>query len=87
MATNSGLMARTALVAEQPWKTMLRRTLQAVAGAFDRLLPPHPERTPSGVVQIYSNLSERMSLAPRADLPVSTPRWRELDSKFPFRAK
>ena len=46
MATNSGLMARTALVAEQPWKTMLRRTLQAVAGAFDRLLPPHPSELP-----------------------------------------
>ena len=41
MATNPALTARTTLVAEESWKTVLRRTLQAVAGALDRLLPPH----------------------------------------------
>jgi hypothetical protein len=46
MATNPALMARTTLVAEEPWKTVLRRTLQAVAGALDRLLPPHPRELP-----------------------------------------
>ena len=35
------LVARTTLVTEEPWKAVLRRTLQAVAGALDRLLPPH----------------------------------------------
>jgi hypothetical protein len=35
-------VARTTLVAEEPWKAVLRRTLQAVAGALDRLVPPHP---------------------------------------------
>ena len=42
MATNPALTARTTLVAEESWKTVLRRTLQAVAGALDRLLPPQP---------------------------------------------
>ena len=42
MATNPALTARTTLVAEAPWKAVLRRTLQAVAGALDRLLPPQP---------------------------------------------
>ena len=42
MATNPALTARTTLVAEDPWKGVLRRTLQAVAGALDRLLPPQP---------------------------------------------
>jgi hypothetical protein len=41
MATNPALAARTTLVAEQPWKAVVRRTLQAVAGALDRLVPPH----------------------------------------------
>jgi len=35
------LVARTTLVTEQPRKAVFRRTLQAVAGALDRLLPPH----------------------------------------------
>jgi hypothetical protein len=42
MATNPAFVARTTLVAEEPWKAALRRTLQAVAGALDRLLPPQP---------------------------------------------
>ena len=42
MATNAALAARTTLVAEEPWRAVLRRTLQAVAGALDRLLPPQP---------------------------------------------
>jgi len=42
MATNPALVARTTLVAEEPWKAVLRRTLQAAAGALDRLLPPQP---------------------------------------------
>ena len=42
MATNPALTARTTLVAEEPRKAVLRRTLQAVAGAVDRLLPPQP---------------------------------------------
>ena len=42
MATNPALAARTTLVAEEPWRAVLRRTLQAVAGALDRLLPPQP---------------------------------------------
>ena len=46
MATNPALMARTTLVAEKPWKMVLRRTLQAVAGALDRLLPQHPRELP-----------------------------------------
>jgi hypothetical protein len=35
-------VARTTLVAEAPWKAVLRRGLQAVAGGLDRLVPPHP---------------------------------------------
>jgi len=46
MATNPALMARTTLVAREPWKTVLHRTLQAVAGALDRLLPPRPRELP-----------------------------------------
>jgi hypothetical protein len=42
MTTNPALVTRTTLVAEEPWKPVLRRTLQAVAGALDRLLPPQP---------------------------------------------
>jgi hypothetical protein len=42
MATNPALVVRTTLVAEEPRKAVLRRTLQAVAGALDRLVPPHP---------------------------------------------
>jgi len=42
MATNPALLERTTLVAEEPWKAVLRRTLLAVAGALDRLLPSHP---------------------------------------------
>jgi hypothetical protein len=42
MATNPALVARTTLVAEGPRKAVLRRTLQAVATALDRLLPPEP---------------------------------------------
>ena len=42
MATNPALAARTTLVAEEPWRAVLRRKLQAVAGALDRLVPPHP---------------------------------------------
>ena len=62
MATNPALMARTTLVADEPWKTVLRRTLQAVAGALDRLLPPHPRELPPEWFKISSNLSERMFL-------------------------
>ena len=40
MTAPPALVART-LVAEAPWKAVFRRTLQAVAGALDRLLPPH----------------------------------------------
>ena len=42
MATNPALVARTTLVAEEPWTAVLRCTLQAVTGAFDRLLPQRP---------------------------------------------
>jgi hypothetical protein len=42
MTTNPALAARTTLVAEEPCKAVLRRALQAVAGALDRLLPPQP---------------------------------------------
>ena len=42
MTTNPALVARTTLVAEEPFKAVLRRTLQPVAGALDRLLPPQP---------------------------------------------
>ena len=44
MAMNPVLVARTTLVAEEPWKAVLRRTLQAVTGALDRLLPPQLNR-------------------------------------------
>jgi hypothetical protein len=46
MTTNPALMARTTLVAEEPWKRVLHRTLQAVAGALDRLLPLHRRELP-----------------------------------------
>lgn len=42
MATNPALVTRTTLVAEEPRKAVLSRTLRAVAGALDRLLPPQP---------------------------------------------
>jgi hypothetical protein len=42
MATNPALVARTTLVAEEPWKAVLRRRLQAVTDALDRLLQPQP---------------------------------------------
>ena len=42
MATNPAVVARTTLAAEEPSKALLRRTLQAIAGALDRLLPPQP---------------------------------------------
>jgi hypothetical protein len=42
MATNPALVARTTLVAEEPWKAVLRRRLQAVTDALDRLLPQQP---------------------------------------------
>ena len=42
MATNPALAARTTLVAAESWKAVLRRRLQSVAGALDRLLPPNP---------------------------------------------
>jgi len=42
MATIPALVARTTLVAAEPWKAVLRRRLQSVAGALDRLLPPNP---------------------------------------------
>ena len=42
MATNPALVARTTLVAAEHWKAVLRRRLQSVAGALDRLLPPNP---------------------------------------------
>jgi hypothetical protein len=41
-APNPALAARTALVVEEPWKAVLRRTLQTIADALDRLLPPQP---------------------------------------------
>jgi hypothetical protein len=46
MATNPALMARATLVAEEPWQTLWRRALQAVAGALDRLLPPQRRELP-----------------------------------------
>ena len=42
MVTNPAWAARTKIVGGEPWKAVLRRTLQAVAGVLDRLLPPHP---------------------------------------------
>ena len=41
MTAPPALVART-LVAEAPWKAVLRRGLQAVAGGLDRLVRPHP---------------------------------------------
>ena len=42
MTAPPALVARTTLVAESPWKAVLRRQLQAVAGGLDRLVRPHP---------------------------------------------
>jgi len=42
MATNAALAGRTTLIAEEPGRAVLRRTLQAVAGTLDRLLPSQP---------------------------------------------
>jgi hypothetical protein len=42
MATNPDLTARTTLVAEESLVVVLRRSLQVVAGALDRLLPLRP---------------------------------------------
>ena len=42
MATNPAVAARTTLVAEELWKALLHRTLQAIASALHRLLPPQP---------------------------------------------
>jgi hypothetical protein len=42
MATNTAVMARTTLVDEERWKALLRPTLQTIAGALHRLLPPRP---------------------------------------------
>jgi hypothetical protein len=42
MTTNPALATRTTLITEESWKAVLRLTLQAVAGALDRLLPPQP---------------------------------------------
>jgi len=42
MAPNPALTARTTLIADEPWKAVLRRTLQAAVSALDRLLPPQP---------------------------------------------
>jgi hypothetical protein len=42
MATNPALVARATLVAEEPWKAVLRRRLHAVTDALDRLLPQQP---------------------------------------------
>jgi hypothetical protein len=42
MAANPALLARMTLVAAEPWKAVFHRTLQSVAGALDRLLPPNP---------------------------------------------
>jgi hypothetical protein len=42
MSTNPDVTARTTFVAEEPWKALLRRTLQAIANALHRLLPPQP---------------------------------------------
>ena len=41
MATYPAAVARTTFVAEETGKALLRRTLQAIAAALDRLLPPH----------------------------------------------
>jgi hypothetical protein len=44
MTAPPALVATTTLVAEAPWKAVLRRGLQAVAGGLDRLVPPHPQQ-------------------------------------------
>jgi hypothetical protein len=74
MVTNPALTARTTLVAEAPWKAVLRRTLQAVAGALDRLLPPQPFNRERELPLSGSNilLSERrMFLGTSGGRPVS----------------
>ena len=42
MVPNPALAARITVVAEKPWRAVFHRTLQAAAGALDRLLPPQP---------------------------------------------
>jgi hypothetical protein len=43
MATNPALVATTmTLIGEEPRNAILCRTLQAVAGVLDRLVPAHP---------------------------------------------
>ena len=42
MVTNPAVAARTMLVTEEPWKALLRRTLQVIANGLHRLLPPQP---------------------------------------------
>jgi hypothetical protein len=42
MPTNTALVGRATLVAEEPCKAVLRRALQAVADALDRMVPAHP---------------------------------------------
>jgi len=42
MATTPAVMARTTLVAKEPSKALLLRTLHAIGGALDRVLPPQP---------------------------------------------
>jgi hypothetical protein len=42
MVPNPALAARITVVAEEPWRGVFHRTLQAVADALDRLLPPRP---------------------------------------------
>jgi hypothetical protein len=42
MATNPAVVAKMMLVAEEAWKALLHRTLQAVASMLHRLLPPQP---------------------------------------------
>ena len=64
MATNPALVARTTLVAEEPWKAVWRRRMQAVAAALDRLLPPQPlsqELVPA-FLEAYPKLSLEISL-------------------------
>jgi hypothetical protein len=42
MVPNPALAARITVVAEEPWRGVFHRTLQAVADALGRLLPPPP---------------------------------------------
>lgn len=42
MAANPTQMARTTLVVDEPWKALLRRALQAVAGVVERRVPTLP---------------------------------------------